>query len=73
MIEGPEDARAAVDACLYPPSGHRSLGPVRVGNGIGAVEDRGWTPDYFHRLDAVQVDESGDLPEVGLAPSVVHA
>jgi 4-hydroxy-2-oxoheptanedioate aldolase len=31
MIETPEDARRAVEACLYPPSGRRSFGPIRVG------------------------------------------
>jgi 4-hydroxy-2-oxoheptanedioate aldolase len=30
MIETADDARAAVAACRYPPSGRRSLGPVRV-------------------------------------------
>lgn len=31
MIETPEDAKRAVDACMYPPLGRRSLGPIRVG------------------------------------------
>jgi len=31
MVESAEDARRAVDACLYPPLGRRSFGPVRVG------------------------------------------
>ncbi|HWA60289.1 MAG TPA: aldolase/citrate lyase family protein [Caulobacteraceae bacterium] len=31
MIQTAADARAAVDACLYPPAGRRSFGPVRVG------------------------------------------
>jgi 4-hydroxy-2-oxoheptanedioate aldolase len=31
MIRTPADARAAVDACLYPPNGCRSFGPMRVG------------------------------------------
>jgi len=31
MIQTAEDARRAVDACLYPPAGRRSFGPVRVG------------------------------------------
>lgn len=31
MIQTPQDAKAAVDACLYPPAGRRSFGPVRVG------------------------------------------
>ncbi|HEX5379579.1 MAG TPA: aldolase/citrate lyase family protein [Phenylobacterium sp.] len=31
MIQSAEDARRAVEACLYPPAGRRSFGPVRVG------------------------------------------
>lgn len=31
MIQSAADARRAVDACLYPPAGSRSFGPVRVG------------------------------------------
>ena len=31
MIESAKDARHAVDACLYPPLGRRSFGPIRVG------------------------------------------
>ncbi|MFZ3033098.1 MAG: aldolase/citrate lyase family protein [Parvibaculum sp.] len=31
MIQTAEDAKRAVDACLYPPAGRRSFGPVRVG------------------------------------------
>jgi 4-hydroxy-2-oxoheptanedioate aldolase len=31
MIESANDARRAVDACLYPPHGRRSFGPIRVG------------------------------------------
>jgi len=30
MIQSAADARRAVDACLYPPAGSRSFGPVRV-------------------------------------------
>lgn len=39
MIQTPEDARRAVEACLYPPAGRRSFGPVRVGMRDG--------PGYF--------------------------
>jgi 4-hydroxy-2-oxoheptanedioate aldolase len=31
MIQTAEDAKAAVNACLYPPQGRRSFGPIRVG------------------------------------------
>jgi 4-hydroxy-2-oxoheptanedioate aldolase len=36
MIQTADDARRTVDACLYPPSGRRSFGPVRVGARDGA-------------------------------------
>jgi 4-hydroxy-2-oxoheptanedioate aldolase len=44
MIQTPEDARKAVDACLYPPMGRRSFGPVRVGLRDG--------PGYFAGANA---------------------
>lgn len=48
MIQTAEDARRAVDACLYPPAGRRSFGPVRVGLRDG--------PGYFaHANDRVLV------------------
>ena len=31
MIDGPDDVRALVDACRYPPAGRRSNGPTRAG------------------------------------------
>jgi 4-hydroxy-2-oxoheptanedioate aldolase len=31
MIQSAADARRAVEACLYPPAGSRSFGPVRAG------------------------------------------
>lgn len=36
MIQTAEDARRAVEACLYAPAGRRSFGPVRVGMRDGA-------------------------------------
>ena len=36
MIQGVDDARRAVEACLYPPAGRRSFGPIRVGVRDGA-------------------------------------
>lgn len=43
MVRTPADARAAVDACLYPPAGRRSFGPMRVG-----LRDGG---GYFHEAN----------------------
>lgn len=44
MIQSAEDARRAVAACLYPPAGSRSFGPVRVGLRDG--------PSYFATANA---------------------
>lgn len=44
MIQSTADARRAVDACLYPPAGSRSFGPVRVGLRDG--------PGYFASANA---------------------
>ncbi len=44
MIQSAEDARRAVNACLYPPLGSRSFGPVRVGLRDG--------PKYFTNANA---------------------
>ena len=44
MIQSAADARRAVDACLYPPAGSRSFGPVRVGLRDG--------PGYFATANA---------------------
>lgn len=35
MIQTADDARRTVDACLYPPLGRRSFGPIRVGTRDG--------------------------------------
>lgn len=43
MIQSAADARRAADACLYPPAGSRSFGPVRVGLRDG--------PGYFAKAN----------------------
>jgi 4-hydroxy-2-oxoheptanedioate aldolase len=43
MIQTPDDARRGVEACLYPPAGRRSFGPVRVGLRDG--------PGYFREAN----------------------
>lgn len=40
MIEGPHDAQRAAGACLYPPTGYRSWGPIRA-----ALGDASYTPE----------------------------
>ena len=44
MIQTVDDARRAVDACLYPPAGRRSFGPLRAGLRDG--------PGYFAGANA---------------------
>ena len=41
-------------------------------DGIGAVEHRPSPPHHFHGLDVGDVDEAGDLTEIGLTAGVVH-
>ncbi|MBX3446671.1 MAG: aldolase [Parvibaculaceae bacterium] len=56
MIQTADDARRAVDACLYPPKGRRSFGPVRVGMRDG--------PGYFLEAnDRVAVIPMIETPE----------
>lgn len=56
MIQTAEDAKCAVDACLYPPKGRRSFGPVRVGMRDG--------PGYFFEAnDCVTVIPMIETPE----------
>jgi 4-hydroxy-2-oxoheptanedioate aldolase len=56
MIQTADDARRAVDACLYPPKGRRSFGPVRVGTRDG--------PGYFMEAnDRVAVIPMIETPE----------
>jgi 4-hydroxy-2-oxoheptanedioate aldolase len=44
MVNSPEEARAAVSACRYPPDGERSFGPARAAFSAG--------PDYFAGANA---------------------
>ena len=56
MIQTPDDAKRAVDACLYPPKGRRSFGPVRVGMRDG--------PGYFMEAnDRIAVIPMIETPE----------
>lgn len=71
MIQSAADARAAVDACLYPPFGKRSFGPMRVSLRDG--------PSYFRTANdklivipmietseaLAEVDEIAAIPGVG--------
>jgi len=70
MIQSAADARRAVDACLYPPTGSRSFGPVRVGLRDG--------PGYFakanERVAVIPMIETAqalaEVEEIAATPGV---
>jgi len=70
MIQSAADARRAVDACLYPPAGSRSFGPVRVGLRDG--------PGYFatanDRVAVIPMIETAqalaEVEEIAATPGV---
>jgi 4-hydroxy-2-oxoheptanedioate aldolase len=76
MIQSADDARRVVDACLYPPAGRRSFGPVRVGlrdgpayfanaNGRVAVIPMIETADALSEVDAIAAVPGVDALFVG--------
>ena len=56
MIDSVEDAKRVVDACLYPPKGRRSLGPIRV----GARDGMGYFPTANDRVAVIPMIETAD-------------
>lgn len=70
MIQTPDDARRAADACLYPPAGRRSFGPIRVGLRDG--------PRYFatanERVAVIPMIETAEalasVEEIAAVPGV---
>lgn len=70
MIETAEDARRLVQACRYPPTGRRSLGPVRVGarDGMGylaTANDRVCVIPMIETMAALEaVEEIAAVPGV---------
>jgi len=71
MVQSATDARAAVDACLYPPLGKRSFGPMRVSLRDGAgyfrtANDKLIVIPMIETAEALaQVDEIAEIPGVG--------
>jgi len=53
MIETPEDAVRAVQACRYPPYGQRSYGPIRARDIIGSTD-----PDELNRVACIVMIET---------------
>lgn len=70
MIQTPDDARRAVEACRYPPAGRRSFGPVRVGLRDGptyfaTANDRVLVIPMIETVEALaSVDEIAAVPGV---------
>ncbi len=70
MVNSPAEASRAVDACLYPPLGRRSLGPVRVATRDG--------PEYIGtangRIAVIPMIETEDalanVDEIAATPGV---
>jgi 4-hydroxy-2-oxoheptanedioate aldolase len=70
MIQSAKDAQEAVNACLYPPLGRRSFGPIRVGLRDGAAyyvsanERIAVIPMIETREALANVDEIAAIPGV---------
>ncbi len=75
MVSSPEEARAAVSHCLYPPLGKRGFGPKRA-NAFGNISTEEYLEEIAPRLikvvqletrDAVQAaDEIAAVPDVDI-------
>lgn len=70
MIQSAADARRAVDACLYPPAGSRSFGPVRVGlrDGPGYFATANTRVAVIPMIETVQALE--EVEEIAGTPGV---
>ena len=70
MINSVEEARSLVAACLYPPLGKRSLGPVRV----GARDGPGYVPGANARIAVIPMIETADalaaVEDIAAVPGV---
>lgn len=70
MINTVEDAKRVVDACLYPPKGRRSLGPIRV----GVRDGMGYFPTANDRIAVIPMIETADalaaVEEIAHVPGV---
>lgn len=70
MIQSADEAKRLVDACLYPPAGRRSLGPIRVGarDGLGYVGSANSRVSVIPMIETVEalaaVEEIAAIPGV---------
>ena len=70
MIQSAEDARRAVEACLYPPLGSRSFGPVRVGlrDGPGYIASANSKVAVIPMIETAQA--LAEVDEIAATPGV---
>lgn len=70
MIQTADEARRLVEACLYPPAGRRSLGPVRVGarDGLGYVAGANDRVSVIPMIETVEA--LGAVEEIAAIPGV---
>ena len=70
MIQTVDDARRAVEACLYPPLGRRSFGPVRVGlrDGPGYVQSANARVAVIPMIETTEALDAVD--EIAAVPGV---
>jgi 4-hydroxy-2-oxoheptanedioate aldolase len=67
MVDTAEQARALVDACRYPPAGHRSWGPIRgaFGNRMPGIEAANRTTIVVLMIETVAgVENVGEIAAV---------
>lgn len=67
MIQTADDAKRVVEACLYPPSGRRSFGPIRV----GARDGMGYALKANERVAVIPMIEALEaVEEIAAVPGV---
>ena len=72
MVNNAEETRALVAACLYPPAGHRSNGPVRAGGyGEGGVLYQSFANDELLIFPMIETKQAVDnLEEILDVPGI---
>lgn len=73
MVNTPEEAKRAMDACLYPPLGTRGFGPLRAVN-YGAADTQAYIDNNVENLcrfvQVEHVDAVRNLPETAKNPYI---
>lgn len=70
MVNSVDETRRLVDACLYPPAGRRSLGPIRV----GARDGPGYVAGANARVAVIPMIETAEalavVEDIAAVPGV---